>query len=627
MEDRNPRSTLLIVDDEEDILVALRDLFEEDYRVLSANSPFSALDMLRDEPDIAVIVSDQRMPGMTGDAFLARARETTGAEAILLTGYADLDAVIGALNKGRIVGYVPKPWEPAILTSMVSSAADRYRLARELEVERTLLHGLLDHSEEAISFKDRAGRFVRLNRAKADALGLSIPDALNRREQDLPGACDAQSVQRADELAMANAAPSDELREERLPDGPTRWIEARRIPLADHQGVPRYLATIERDVSDRKEMERRLHQADKMQALGTLAGGVAHDFNNLLMVVMGSLDLARRHVGADPKLGRLLDNAHLAATRGASLTQRLLNFSRVSQLNKQPVDVNQLVLEMQDLLNRTLGTEIRISHELAADLGTVMLDRDQLELAILNLCINARDAMPEGGTVAIATRPIDLRRKNRLGLEPGRHVMVSVRDTGTGIPPDVLARVFEPFFTTKDVGQGTGLGLSMVYGFAQQSGGKVDIRTSLGEGTSVDLYFPVSEAAQADTVSDPKEQRRSRQARILLVDDDAGVREVTAAFLNECGHEVVEAASASAALDMVLERPFDVLVADVAMPDMNGVELADRIRAKLADLPVVLITGFSSIKQPHPYAMLAKPFHGEELDSLLGEIMDGQSKG
>jgi len=263
--------TILAVDDEPDILIALEDLFEESYRVLTTSRPAEALEILRAEPDIAVVLSDQRMPGLTGDALLAEARTFHDAQAILLTGYADITAVIAALNRGGIVGYVTKPWDAGLLRSTVRQAFERHRLGRDLATERALLRGLLDHAQDAISFKDAAGRFVRLNGHKAALLGHDVAASLGRREDELLGP-KAEAVTAADAAAVRSGAVAESL----ISDGPTgaeQWSHVTRVPIRDASGAISHLAMIERDVTEQRTLEARLRQSDKMQALGTLAGG------------------------------------------------------------------------------------------------------------------------------------------------------------------------------------------------------------------------------------------------------------------------------------------------------------------------------------------------------------------
>lgn len=618
--------TILVVDDEPDILIALEDLFENDYRVLTASSPIQALDIIRQEPDIAIIISDQRMPEMQGDEFLAKARHETDADAILLTGYADLKAVIGAVNKGRIMAYVPKPWDPAALSNMVAAAYQRRMLARKLDTERALLRGLMESTGDLISFKDLDGRFVRLNASKARSLGCNAEDCLGRKERDYVSPERATMIEEAERRAIAARAPDEVIEERTAPDGTTQWCLINHIPILDEAGTVTNLATIERDITERKLMEMRLRQADKMQALGTLAGGVAHDFNNLLMAVLGSLDLASRRAPDDPRLTRLLQNATYAAERGASLTQRLLSFSRQRDLRLQAVDVNQVIIGMNDLLTRTLGGVIRIERHLHDGLWTAMVDPDQLELAILNLCINARDAMAENGLLTLSTRneTVDEGRISELGS--GEYVVISVKDTGSGIPPEVLARVLEPFFTTKEVGKGTGLGLPMVYGLAQQSGGTVTIQSTVGAGTTVDLYLSRAAIEREDG---PQEEKavasNAPKVRILLVDDDAEVRTVTAAYLTDMGHRVVEAADGSSALDILrTDDQLDLLIADFAMPGMTGTDLADKAREIRPALGILLVTGYADPKRlPDGYLMLHKPFGRADLAAKVTEAAQG----
>jgi PAS domain S-box-containing protein len=612
--------TILVVDDEPDILIALEDLFENDYRVITASSPVQALDIIKREPDIAIIISDQRMPEMQGDEFLAKARTVTDAEAILLTGYADLKAVIGAVNKGRIMAYVPKPWDPAALSNMVAAAYQRRMLARELDTERALLHGLMESTSDLISFKDLDGRFVRLNAGKARSLGCAPADCLGCRERDYVSPERATMIEAAERRAIAGRAP-DEVTEERTsPEGTTQWFLINHIPILNEAGAVVNLATIERDITERKLMEMRLRQADKMQALGTLAGGVAHDFNNLLMAVLGSLDLASRRAPDDPRLTRLLQNATYAAERGASLTQRLLSFSRQRDLRLQAVDVNQVIADMNDLLTRTLGGVIRIERHLAEGLWSAMVDPDQLELAILNLCINARDAMAENGVLTLSTRNETVQDGQILELAGGDYVVISVADTGSGIPPEVLSRVLEPFFTTKEVGKGTGLGLPMVYGLAQQSGGTVTIHSTVGVGTTVELYL--SRTSSGFHEGHRKEEDLALTAprvRILLVDDDAEVRTVTAAYLAEMGHRVVEAADGASGLDILkADDQLDLVVADFAMPGMTGIDLADKARAIRPGIGILLVTGYAAPERmSDSYPTLHKPFSRSDLAAKI----------
>ncbi|MGU3560392.1 response regulator [Methylobacterium radiotolerans] len=613
--------TILAVDDEPDILIALEDLFEESYRVLTTSRPAEALEILRAEPDIAVVLSDQRMPGLTGDALLAEARTFHDAQAILLTGYADITAVIAALNRGGIVGYVTKPWDAGLLRSTVRQAFERHRLGRDLATERALLRGLLDHAQDAISFKDAAGRFVRLNGRKAALLGHDVAASLGRREDELLGP-KAEAVTAADAAAVRSGAVAESL----ISDGPTgaeQWSHVTRVPIRDASGAISHLAMIERDVTEQRTLEARLRQSDKMQALGTLAGGIAHDFNNLLTAILGSLELAGPKVADQPRVQRLIENARGAAERGASLTKRLLSFSRAHDLQARPVDVNTLITGMSDLFGRSLGGLVTVRTDLEDGLPAVQVDPDQLELAVLNLCINARDAMPDGGAITVATRRLAISGDPEIA--DGPYLGISVTDEGTGIPEEILRRVCEPFFTTKAVGQGTGLGLAMVFGLAQQSKGRLVIDSVVGRGTRVELALPFADQAPAQAAeASGAVPVAGRRARVLIVDDDPQVRHVTASFLTAFGHSTTEAGDGEAALRLLQDGRYDIVVADLAMPGMSGIDLAAEIRDRDPGLPVLILTGHAEAMQiPDDLPVLTKPFRSADLAARVATLLDG----
>ncbi|WP_438344758.1 response regulator [Methylorubrum populi] len=617
------KGTILAVDDEPDILIALEDLFEDEYRVLTSAKPEEALDILRADPDIAVVVSDQRMPGMTGDALLAEARSFHEAQAILLTGYADISAVIAALNRGGIIGYVAKPWDPTLLRATVRNAYERHRLGRDLATERALLRGLLDHAEEAISFKDAQGRFVRLNARKAGVVGSAVEDCLGRTELEVADTPEAREAEAADRRAIAaGEAGSTVIARGAL--GAERWSHVIRVPIRGGAGEVTHLATIERDVTEQKSLEARLRQSDKMQALGTLAGGIAHDFNNLLTAILGSLELVGPKIADQPRVKRLVDNATGAAQRGSALTKRLLSFSRSNDAHARPVDPNALIEGMSALFGSSLGSLVRVERDLEPGMPFALVDPDQLELAVLNLCINARDAMPDGGTVTISTRRAEIH--DDPDLKPGTYAVVTVADEGTGIPPEILERVCEPFFTTKAVGQGTGLGLAMVFGLAQQAGGRLRITSEVGQGTRIELALPRADGTVAGNEEPvaPTVPAAAVPARILVVDDDREVRHVTASFLNDFGYDETEAADGRAALALMEQgERFDLVVADLAMPGMTGVELAAAIRQRFSGVPVLLLTGHAEAVQiPADLPVMTKPFASAELAARVSQLLE-----
>ena len=374
------------------------------------------------------------------------------------------------------------------------------------------------------------------------------------------------------------------------------------------------------EIAERERAEARLLQAQKMEAVGQLTGGIAHDFNNLLTAVIGSLDLLQRRL-TDEKQQRLARNALHAAERGATLTAQMLTFSRRQQLSPAPLDINDVIAGMSDLLARSLGPRISLQSNLEPKLWAAMADRTQLEMMILNLAINARDAMPSGGTLKIETKnletvPEDLRAE----LIDGRYVGISVHDSGVGMPASVAARAFEPFFTTKEPGKGTGLGLAQLYGFARQSGGTVTIDSREGEGTTVTMYLPRTNAEPIERSVAGRAEAVDSSARILLVDDDDDVREAAAAMVDELGYSVRSFSRGAQALEVLSREPFDLLITDVMMPGMNGIEVADRARELGLDR-VLFATGYADVDefggQLDADRLIRKPFRMAELASRI----------
>jgi signal transduction histidine kinase len=380
-------------------------------------------------------------------------------------------------------------------------------------------------------------------------------------------------------------------------------------------------------ISERERVESALHHAQRLEAVGQLTSGVAHDFNNLLMVVLGNVRQMQQ-AERDAVTQRRLTMIVQAAERGAQLTAQMLAFSRRQKLDPRPVDLNETVQRMHDLLQSTMGGSVQLETELQPDLWPAMIDPTQIELVILNLAINARDAMAVGGRLTVRTENVGLGEPDRPEDPPGgEYVLVEVRDTGEGMSPEVLAKVFEPFFTTKEVGKGSGLGLSQVYGLAKQSGGGVRIESAPGEGASVQVYLPRSYAAPAwtDSVVGVRPQGGIADHRVLVVDDDEAVREVTAGFLLDLGYSVVEAGSGGAALE-VLDRQeeIELLLLDFAMPGMNGAELAREARARRPKLPIVFLTGYAdaqALPQLGREEILCKPFNLNELASKVSAAL------
>jgi signal transduction histidine kinase len=404
-------------------------------------------------------------------------------------------------------------------------------------------------------------------------------------------------------------------------------LAAERTALAEltatlEQRVEQRTADLMNEVAARERAQDQLRQAQKMETIGQLTGGVAHDFNNLLMAVVGNLDLLRKRLPDDPRLRRLVDGALQGAERGASLTQRLLAFARQQDLRAVPVDLRALVLDMSNLLERSLGPRVMLRLDLPEGLPSARIDANQLELAILNLAINARDAMPDGGSIDI--RLSEYQVKNDPVLRAGRYLKLSIIDTGTGMSPEILKKAIEPFFSSKPLGKGTGLGLSMVHGLAVQLGGTLQLTSTVGEGTQATLVLPVSTMAPEAEAPAPVAQKVRRSAVILFVDDDPLIAMSTTEMLEDLGHRVIGANSGRHALDILRsEQPIDLMMTDHIMPGMTGIELAAASREVRPSLPILLATGYAELPEGTQVDLprLAKPYHQDQLRDRLDQLL------
>lgn len=377
-------------------------------------------------------------------------------------------------------------------------------------------------------------------------------------------------------------------------------------------------------MEERAKAEEQLRQAQKMQALGQLTGGIAHDFNNLLTVIKGSADILQRPDLSDQKRTRFATAISETAARAASLTSQLLAFARRQPLQPKTIDLNSHVLSMIDLLDRTLGETIEIKTVLSQDVCLIEADPVQLESAILNIGVNARDAMPDGGRLTIRTAPA------QTGAERGPAIELAIEDTGAGIEAEALSRIFEPFFTTKEVGRGTGLGLSQVYGFATQSGGDVRVESEPGKGTTVTLVLPCSSNVAAE--NPPQElggAEHQGTGQILVVDDNEEVGIFAEMLLDELGYGVLRATSGEQALSLLDEAPIDCILTDVVMPGMDGIALAEAVRKRRPDLPIVLTTGFSEqiVREgARDLPVLFKPYSAESISAVLEKALAGNRR-
>ncbi|MFK5599811.1 MHYT domain-containing protein [Methylobacterium sp. HMF5984] len=521
----------------------------------------------------------------------------------------------------------------AMFDRHLSEASEHEAAALRASEERfrLLLQGVRDY---AIFMLDTEGRIANWNAGAECIKGYTAEEIVGSHLSRFYTPADLQRGVPA--TALMTAAREGRFEDEGWrvrKDGSRFWANVVIDAIRNEQGLLVGYAKVTRDITERKQAQESLDQArealaqaQKMEAVGQLTGGVAHDFNNLLMAVLGSLELLRKRLPDDPKLTRLLDNAVQGAQRGAALTQRMLAFARRQQLKPEAVDLPQLVQGMTDLLQSSIGPQIRIETRFPLGLPRVMVDAHQCELALLNLTVNARDAMPEGGTITIVGR--EAGEEDAADLSEGRFICLSVADTGSGMDAATLARAQEPFFTTKGVGKGTGLGLPMVQGLTAQSQGLLTLRSQVGEGTTAEMWFPMAEAgAQAETVNAaPSPRMSSRSLAVLVVDDDPLVLENTAAMLEDLGHYAVEARSGQDALDILDRRQgLDLVITDHAMPGMTGTQLAEQIARVHPGLPVILASGYAEVSSKRTLVLprLSKPFDQGTLAQVVANAVHG----
>jgi PAS domain S-box-containing protein len=492
---------------------------------------------------------------------------------------------------------------------------------RELALSEARFRAVFDTVLEVLVLMEPNGTVVEMNRKETPWRATETRDAVGKKIWDSPTLKlypqHVPVMKRAVKQAAGGKIFQQELRMER--EGvPTAHLDVSVQPVRDPDGKIVYLLFEARDITDLKAAQEQLRQSQKMEALGQLTGGIAHDFNNLLTVVVGGLDIITKRA-EDEKLKRYAENALAAAERGARLTAQLLAFSRVQRLEVRPTFVAPLIQNMRPLLRNVLGPGITKEFDLDESLMPVAADPTQLEVAILNLAINARDAMPGGGVLKFATRKIAISTDPE--LEDGDYIELTISDTGVGMPPEVAERAFEPFFTTKEVGKGTGLGLSMVYGMARQSGGAVRIESRPGEGTAVRMYFRKAEARMvldAAATSETALAEVERQAAsVLVIDDDPDVRAFIAAALEDQGFLVRQASGGREGLAEVQREKPDLVIVDFVMPEMSGAEVARRIRTKIPQQSILFVSGYSeteAVKRTAPDApLLTKPFRADAL--------------
>ncbi|WP_262265634.1 MULTISPECIES: response regulator [Microvirga] len=657
LSDPIPAKILVVDDDHRNLLAAEEMLRWPGIEIITADSGEAALRHVL-QHDFAVILLDVQMPRMDGYevAGLIRARPRSARVPILfLTAVNKDDVHVFRGYSAGAVDYVFKPIEPLILKSKVEIFVDLYRKTEEIrrkgeEERRLLMENLRVRSE-----KLKAEQALRRREEHQSLVLRSLPIALytasvtednrqlhftNESIERITGFGPEAFLERPD-FWSSRLHPEDrdrilaqlhDLAEDgtvsleyrwRCADGTDRHVLDQTVLMGDEEGRPREFFGMWFDITERKQMEQNLLHASKLDAVGRLTGGIAHDFNNMLSVVIGNLDLLRKSIQGNEKAERRVRMAMESAQHCADLTYRLLAFSRRQPLQVSTIDVNTLMPGLLDLMQRTLGERINASLQLEQEIWPIQVDRAQFEAALLNLAVNACDAMPEGGDLTIAVENRVMEEGN--AVSAGEYVMITVSDTGTGMPPEVLQRVFEPFFTTKESGKGTGLGLSMVYGFVQQSHGHVELDSVPNEGTSIRMFLPRTEGV----VERPQETHPAIEEpfgagqTVLVVEDDPAVRQVAISTIRSLGFEAIEAASADEALRLLKEDGHVRLVfSDVRMPgELNGIDLARVIKRETPDIRVLLTTGYVDDGTIDDVDFLYKPYRTHDLAAKIQSVM------
>ncbi|MBW8815814.1 MAG: response regulator [Caulobacterales bacterium] len=649
------KARILVVDDDErNAFAAVEALSELGHELVVARSGEEALKRLLAE-EFALILLDLHMPGMDGyeTAALIRSRKRTQHTPIVfLTAIFRDEAHIFQAYSAGAVDVVFKPIDPFILKAKVQVFTDLYLKTKEVERQSAYQQWLLDEHARVKAEKARAEKALRRTEARQDAILRSLPVVFHSRRPEPPfatlfvsdgveqitGFAPERFTEQAD-FGTSRIHPDDlALVVERVSaatrtghysvefrwlcaDGQYRILQDQGVLAPGEEGEPREIFGVILDATDRKSLEEQLAQARKMEAVGQLTGGVAHDFNNLLTVVLGNIDMLATRQEEEARRMRRIDAVRQAAERGRDLTGQLLAFSRRQQLSPITLDVNRLIGDFAPLMRQAVGEAVTLELELAAEPLKTHVDATQLETALLNLAVNARDAMPDGGTLTIRTG-------REAGPGPLGRVSIEVRDTGVGMSEEVRERVFEPFFTTKDVGKGSGLGLSQVYGFVQQSEGEVRLESAVGAGTAFHLLLPASTADAEAPRRDPRTDAVvGGTEKILLVEDDATVLALTLDVLTGLGYQVTTATNAAEALQAIQsDMEIDLLFTDVIMPGgVSGLNLARAARELRPNLRVLLTSGFvgeDRMSEGREFPLLDKPYETAALASTLRKLLD-----
>jgi PAS domain S-box-containing protein len=637
-----PLRVLLLEDRDSDAALAARELkraeLECETRLVQTEEAFRR-ELRAFTPDI--VLADYSIPGFGGMAALEiLQRESPLTPLIIVTGTLDEETAAECIKAGA-ADYVLKTHlarlGPAVRGALAMGRSREEKTAAEaaLRASEQRFRALVEHSWDAIALFAADGTILYGSPATSRILGYELPAFVGRNAFELIHPDDREAVvARLTEAMMHPRVRVDVSARVLHRDGSWRYLEGIFTNLLDDPSVGAIVNNY-RDVSERRSLQEQIIQAQKMEAVGRLAGGVAHDFNNILTAIGGYTDLLLADLAPDDPRRHDVDEIHRAAERAAALTQQLLAFSRRQVMQPKVLDLNALVLDIEKLLRRLIGEDVLLTSVLEPGLGHVRADPGQLQQVILNLAVNARDAMPEGGRLTIETHNVELREtyaEEHRAVTPGPYALLAVTDTGAGMTAETQAHLFEPFFTTKGLGKGTGLGLATVYGIIKQTGGHIWVYSELGRGTTFKVYLPrVDEPAEPlEAPSTARPQNLRGTERILLVEDESAVRAVTRQLLQRNGYTVIEAPEGGVALTLLKggQVSVDLLLTDVVMPGMSGRELAERAVTGRPDLRVLFMSGYTDDAVVRHGILeaglnyLQKPFHPGALLRKVRDVLD-----
>jgi len=623
---------VLVVDDDAQMLRTITDILKlRGYSALIATTGREALDIARQMSEApAVALVDLKLPDMDGIELIGRLREIAElTEVVILTGNASVDSAVRALRENSN-DYLVKPVQPDQLVGTIERAGERWQRRRaELAMQESQerLRLIFDHVSDSLFIANDSGTIIDANPAACELSGQSLEQLqLLNMSEVLP----ENSLEDSTSRSAGYVRKESDLF--RRPDG--KVLDVRSTAFA-----PGVLVYTVRDLTRQRELEEQLGQAQKMEAIGQLAGGVAHDFNNLLTVIMSYSSMLLSDTGTTEEVRSDIQEISDAAGRAAALTRQLLAFSRKQVLKMRAVSVNAVVTDVEKMLRRLIGEDISLTTNLDPDLALISADPGQLEQVLINLAVNARDAMPAGGALTITTDNAALSEEHggrHLGAAAGRYVMLAVTDTGSGMTKEVQQRLFEPFYTTKVVGRGTGLGLATVHGIVKQCGGDIYVYSELDHGTTFKVYFPYL-TKTADLVMTTAEHRavQNGSETILFAEDDEVLRALGARVLARFGYKVLVARTGKEALQIVAEHSgtIDLIATDVVMPEMNGGQLVEKVIEARPGIRVLFMSGYTDDEVMRrgviegQTAFLQKPFTPDLLAQKVREVLDAAQPG